>query len=113
MRQRAAIAQALRPSPSFTSLRWALAGSLCAALLATVMITQAPEPAALAPVHTSAADAADDALLLQIQSDLARPVPAALQPAQVIANERSARLQASAGGLGGNPVRSNRANHED
>lgn len=61
-----------------TVLAWSLRAALAACVLAAVLWMRPPKPAP-AP---AASDAADDALLQKIQSDLSQQAPDALQPAE-------------------------------
>jgi hypothetical protein len=62
----------------FAVLRWAPRAALAACLLAAVLLMHSPRPAP--PPEPS--DAADDALLMDIQNDLSCQTPAALAPAE-------------------------------
>ncbi len=87
-RQRAAISQRVRdgrvPRVGF---QWALAGVAAMALLASSLLIRTPVPQTAA-----SSDAADEALLLEIQSDVSRSVPAALSAVQPIAEQLTAQV---------------------
>ncbi len=83
-RQRTVIAQRLRAGAPALRFRWALAGVVAMAALAASMLLQAPAPPTLA--HP-ADEAADEALLQEIQTDVARQVPQALDAVQPIAQQ--------------------------
>ena len=66
------------------SLRWAWVAAMAMVLIAALFLTRAPNP----PQNTATEDA-DNALLQEVQGDLAREVPKALAPAVLIAEERN------------------------
>jgi hypothetical protein len=78
-------------SPMRPRLQWASALAAVAVLLvlASVLFTRAPRPET-----SKSREAADEALLLQVQTDVGRYIPRALVPAQSIADERTTILVA-------------------
>lgn len=93
--QRAAIAGRIQGSDSTASLRLAWAGSLALIVLATTLLTQAPAPAASVTAYDP-----DHDLLVGVERAVRRPVPQALEPARLLAQEleRSATAESQ-----GNP----------
>lgn len=71
---------ARKSAPRRALLRWVPATGLAAIALVVALVTRAPKRA---PPPASN-DAADNALLLAIQSDLSRQAPAALAPAETL-----------------------------
>jgi len=80
--QRAAIAGRIRGSERTASLRLAWAGSLALVVLATSLLTQAPAPAASVTAYDP-----DHDLLVGVERAVRRPVPQALEPARLLAQE--------------------------
>jgi hypothetical protein len=102
-RQARSIHNRLR-APRFTPvLRWACATMMMLVVSAAFLVTRVPRPQQ--PVVTS--DSADDVLLQQIESDVAREYPAALAPAALIAEEREGAL------AGGGTSSLNNATHKE
>lgn len=66
-------------------LRWAPRAALAACVLMMALLMRSPRPAA-PPALT---DAADNALLLEIDTDLSRQAPAALAPAETLVAQMS------------------------
>jgi anti-sigma factor RsiW len=89
-RQRIAIRNRLPESRRTPLLRWAAAAALALVLAATLLPRWAPQSRQQA--HQ---DVADEVLLQQIQNDVEQDVPAALAPAVLISQERSAAESAS------------------
>jgi hypothetical protein len=86
-RQRAAVRARLRTAVPV--LRWAGA-TIAATVIAGALLLSSGKPPHVTVATTN--DAADEALLLEIQNDVGRDTPSALQPAQELASERSAWL---------------------
>jgi len=91
-RQRATIAAqlsaGLRPM-----LRWAPAVLATILMAAALLLVKARAPQPLAPANENTAAVVlqseqDDALLIEVQNDVGRYTPAALEPAQALADER-------------------------
>jgi hypothetical protein len=72
-------------------LRWAYAATMALVLGAALLVIQTPRPQQ--PVVTS--NSADDALLQQVENDVARQYPIALAPAALIAEERDGAVSAN------------------
>ena len=72
-------------------LRWAPRAALAASVLAAALVMRSPRPAA-PPAST---DAADNALLLEIDADLSRQAPAALAPAETLVAQMSSNQSQS------------------
>jgi hypothetical protein len=90
-RQRLAIRQRLARHRFIPQVRWVATAAMVLVVSAALLLTRAPQP-----VQQANNDAADDALLQQVQSDLGRDYPAALAPAVLIDVERNSALSASA-----------------
>jgi len=69
------------------ALHWAWVAAMVMVLIAALFLTRTPNPP-----QNSATEDADNALLQEVQGDLAREVPRALAPAVLIAEERNAIL---------------------
>ena len=80
--QRAAIARGIPEAGRASSLRLAWAGSLALVMLATGLLTQAPRPAASVADYDP-----DHDLLVGVERAVRRPVPQALEPARLLAQE--------------------------
>ena len=93
--QRSAIAGRIQDSQRRASLRLAWAGSLALVVIAASLLTQAP-----APVASAAQNDPDHDLLVGVERAVRRPVPQALEPARLLAQEieRSATAESK-----GNP----------
>ncbi|MCU1310478.1 MAG: hypothetical protein JWO20_1603 [Candidatus Angelobacter sp.] len=89
-RQRAQVLQGLDEDKSSSwSLRWRWAVPVPIAVLSVVValvLMKNPTPKVI-PVQSS--DASDEALLLQVQYDMYRKVPSALEPAGLLVQERN------------------------
>ena len=90
-RQRFAIRQRLAGHRLVPQVRWVAMAAMVLVVSAALLLTRVPQP-----VQQANNDAADDALLQQVQSDLGRDYPAALAPAVLIDEERNSVLSASA-----------------
>ena len=71
-------------SSGWYPLDWAWAAAMVLVLITALFLMRAPNS-----IRKSAGDDADNALLEQVQGDLAREVPEALAPAALIAEERN------------------------
>ncbi len=80
--QRAAIVGRLQGSARGASLRLAWAASLALIIIATSLLIQAPAPAASAAAYDP-----DHDLLVGVERAVRRPVPQALEPARLLAQE--------------------------
>ena len=80
--QRAAIAGRIQGSERTASLRLAWAASLALVVIATSMLTQSPTPT----LSVTAYDPDHD-LLVGVERAVRRPVPQALEPARLLAQE--------------------------
>lgn len=80
--QRTAIAERIQGTQQATSLRLAWVASLALVVIAATLLVQAPAPAA--PV---AAYDPDHDLLVGVERAVRRPVPQALEPARLLAQE--------------------------
>lgn len=80
--QRAAIAGRIQGSERKASLRLAWAASLALIVTATSLLTQAPLPAASVAAYDP-----DHDLLVGVERAVRRPVPQALEPARLLAQE--------------------------
>jgi hypothetical protein len=80
--QRAAIAGGLREAGKASSLRLAWAVSVALVVLATGLLTQSPPPAASVADYDP-----DHDLLVGVERAVRRPVPQALEPARLLAQE--------------------------
>lgn len=83
-RQRTLITQRLRAGAPVLRFQWALAGVAAMAALGVALLLPGAQPQLH---HTD--DAADEALLQEIQTDVARQVPEALDAVQPIAQQVS------------------------
>jgi hypothetical protein len=80
----------LRPHFSFVSLRQALAGVAALLLLASALLLSPSAPLRQQNSPTAAVQQdPDDVLLMEVQSDVQRDVPLALEPAVLIVTERN------------------------
>ena len=80
----------LRPHFSFVSLRQALAGVAALLLLASALLLAPSAPLRQQNSPTAALQQdPDDVLLMEVQSDVQRDVPLALEPAVLIVTERN------------------------
>jgi hypothetical protein len=80
----------LRPHFSLVSLRQALAGVVALLLLASVLLLAPSAPPRPQNSPTAAVQQdPDDVLLMEVQSDVQRDVPLALEPAVLIVTERN------------------------
>lgn len=102
-RQRAGImGRATAPQPRF-GYRWAWAAGAAGAVVAlTLILILVPWKRQPAPIRVKNQDP-DDVLLTQIESDLQRPVPRALEPANLLVRARNemagANRQHASGGI--------------
>jgi len=88
-RQRRLIQERIAHRQSVCFLRRAVLAAAAVLLCAALLLTRSPQPPVLA-----GDDAADNALLQQVESDVARDYPSALAPAVLLRQERSAALAA-------------------
>ena len=84
-RQRAQV-RARVPWTERPLLRWASTAVAAIVLAGALLLVRVPAPQ---PEPLPNPDAADEALLLEVQNDVGRYAPAALQPAQALADERN------------------------
>jgi hypothetical protein len=96
-RQRALIRERIALHRPAAGLRWALFAAI--ALLAVLLLSHSPQLPQLANN-----DAADDALLQQVESSVRQGIPTALGPAALISQERNSALLASTGSDSKNAV---------
>ena len=90
-RQRALIRERIALHRPAAGLRWALFAAI--ALLAVLLLSHSPQLPQLANN-----DAADDALLQQVESSVRQGIPTALGPAALLSQERNSALLASTEG---------------
>ena len=79
----------LRPHFSFVSLRQALAGVAALLLLASALLLAPSAPQQQNSPTAALQQDPDDVLLMEVQSDVQRDVPLALEPAVLIVTERN------------------------
>ena len=87
--QRSAIAGRIQGSERGTSLRLAWAASLALVVIATSLLAQAPLPAASVAAYDP-----DHELLVGVERAVRRPVPQALEPARLLAQEMESSAMA-------------------
>lgn len=80
--QRSAIQERIQAGEQGTSLRLAWAGSVALIAVAAGMLTQTPAPASALATYDP-----DHDLLVGVEQAVRRPVPQALEPAQLLAQE--------------------------
>ncbi|MGH9531016.1 MAG: hypothetical protein ACRD2Q_01400 [Terriglobales bacterium] len=92
--QRSAIQERIQGTERRTSLRMAWAGSMALITVAVSLLAQAPAPASAMAVSDP-----DHDLLVGVERAVRRPVPQALEPAQLLAQEieRSAEAAEKSG----------------
>ena len=102
-RQALAIHERVRARRFTPVLRWAYSAMVILVLCAAFLVTRVPRP----QQQIATSDSADDALLQQIENDVAREYPIALAPAALIAEERDGAL------AGGGTTSLNNATHKE
>ena len=90
-RQRYVIHDRISQSRRVPFLRWATAAAAALIVFAMLLLTQTPKPQRAALEDS----AADDVLLQQVESDIERDAPLALQPANLIAQAQTEALNTS------------------
>jgi hypothetical protein len=88
--QRAAIQERIQGSEQRASLRLAWAGSVALVAVAVGLLTQTPAPASAAANYDP-----DHDLLVGVEQAVRRPVPQALEPAQLLAQELERSVEAA------------------
>ncbi len=88
--QQAAIQERIQGSQRRSSLRMAWAGSMALIAVAMALLTQAPAPASAMTESDP-----DHDLLVGVEQAVRRPVPEALEPAQLLAQELERSVQAA------------------
>jgi hypothetical protein len=93
-RQRAAIMDQIAQTPRGYGWRWLWAPGAALAAVAVVLLVLL-WPSEVRPPVQRPPEIADDVLLSEIQSDLARPVPRALEPATLLVRARNDMARAN------------------
>jgi len=88
--QRAAIQERIQGSEQRASLRLAWAGSVALVAIAVGLLTQTPAPASAVANYDP-----DHDLLVGVEQAVRRPIPQALEPAQLLAQELERSVEAA------------------